>query len=59
VLTILQKNQLFYVTAHQQHIAQSAVAVFLCIKENMPIDHEPRKRMLGHIDRWKSSGMAQ
>jgi hypothetical protein len=25
----------------------------------MPIDHERRKRMLGHIDRWKSSGVAQ
>jgi hypothetical protein len=25
----------------------------------MPIDHERRKRILGHIDRWKSSGMAQ
>ncbi len=25
----------------------------------MPIDHERRKRMLGYIDRWKSSGMAQ
>jgi hypothetical protein len=25
----------------------------------MPIDHERRKTMLGHIYRWKSSGMAQ
>jgi hypothetical protein len=25
----------------------------------MPIDQERRKRMLGHIDRWKFSGMAQ
>lgn len=25
----------------------------------MPIDQERRKRMLGHIDRWKSSGKSQ
>jgi hypothetical protein len=25
----------------------------------MPIDHERRKKLLGHIDRWKSSGVAQ
>ncbi len=25
----------------------------------MPIDHDRRKRILGHIDRWNSSGMAQ
>jgi hypothetical protein len=25
----------------------------------MPIDHDRRKSMLGHIDRWKSSGMSQ
>jgi hypothetical protein len=29
------------------------------LKENKPIYHEPRKRMLGHVDRWNSSGMAQ
>jgi hypothetical protein len=31
----------------------------LALKESIPIDHKRRKRMLGHIDRWKSSGMAQ
>jgi hypothetical protein len=39
----------------QSHIVEPMIACFLCIKENMPIDQERRKRMLGHSNRPNNS----
>jgi hypothetical protein len=48
-----------YVTARTTAYCPIRSSTFPLHKRNMPIDQVRRKRMLGHIDRWKSSGITQ